>query len=137
VKWQRAAFAIACASRTPSGKLGVLSRTVCGYVLAVDDCPCWGVHQSGSDWTLTHAPTGYAVPGRFAKAGDAKRFAEEMVAEVDCAIGTFGRSLRGVKGCRAFYRAGLAKRKAFGFEDLVGPVRGVEYGPRERAVSRG
>jgi hypothetical protein len=120
--WRRLRFPISCFDG---------ERVVIGWVM--DGVPeCWGVHGGYRDWMLTHLPTGASIPAPFATLRDAKRFAEVASERVKCGVGKFGKSLKGVRGGRAFVDTLRNMRDEFGFKPIV-PVTipgTVVYGPR-------
>lgn len=126
-RWRRESFDRACARRGPGG-LETYREPTPGWVLR----PCWGLHRDGGRWRLTHLPTGSLVPGgSFAALATGKQFAEELSREVDCNIGSFGKSLRGVRGGPALKAALGRCREVYAFNP-VRPTGRVEYGKNDK-----
>lgn len=118
-KWRSSIYNIATADPLRPA-LGPLRTTVMGLT---SPCGCWGVRKTGARWEVTHMPTGMLMPGTsFRCLAEAKRFCEELSAEVNCRIGRFG-SLKRARGVRAFTAAAIAKRLEYGFDPK--PIRSL------------
>lgn len=135
--WSRDTFALAIAQPVKGLGIHFSAESVYGYVLSVDGVALWGLHrpEHAREWSLTHVATGGLIPGGFRLLADGKRFAEELSAEVDCAIVSFGKTLRGVRGVRAFAAAVKSRRALYGFNPVRPmPIAGVVYGAAEGSL---